>query len=50
MAAATVEAVRRGDWPATVAVLAVAIASGIIALLSLRTLQLLLRGKLLPPG
>jgi tellurite resistance protein len=50
MAGATVEAVRRGGWPPVVAVLAVAIATAVIAFLSVRTLVLLLRGKLLPPN
>ena len=50
MAGATVEAVRRGGWPVPVAVLAVTLASAVIAFLALRTLMLLLRGKLLPPA
>ncbi|MBL8383537.1 MAG: hypothetical protein JNM90_10695 [Burkholderiales bacterium] len=49
MAGATVEAVRRGGWPVEVAVAAVAIASAVIAYLAVRTLVLLLRGRLLPP-
>ncbi len=50
MAGATVEAVRRGDWPPSVAIAAVAIASAVIAFLAVRTVNLLLRGRLLPPA
>ncbi len=48
LAAAIVEAVRRGGWPSEVALAAVLLASLIIAYLALRTLLLLLRGQLLP--
>ena len=49
MAGATVEAVRRGDWPPEVALAAVMIASLVIAFLAVRTALLFLRGDLLPP-
>ena len=49
MAGATVEAVRRGNWSAQVGLVAVGIASAVIAFLALRTLVLLVRGRLLPP-
>ena len=49
LASSAVEAVRRADWPAAVAVGAVAIASAVIAFLALRTLRLLFTGRLLPP-
>ena len=49
MASATVEAVRRGEWPAQVALAAVVIVSAVIAFLAVRTLMLILRGRLLPP-
>ena len=48
-AATTVEAVRRGDWPLSVAVAAVAVATAVMAYLLARTLALLVRGRLLPP-
>ncbi|HOS87486.1 MAG TPA: dicarboxylate transporter/tellurite-resistance protein TehA, partial [Burkholderiaceae bacterium] len=48
-ASTTVEAVRRGDWPLSVAVFAVAVASAVMAYLLARTLVLLVRGRLLPP-
>ena len=48
MASATVEAVRRGEWPPEVALGAVVIASAVIAFLAVRTLMLILRGRLLP--
>jgi len=49
MAGATVEAVRRGGWPPEVALAAVALASLVIGFLAIRTLMLLVRGRLLPP-
>lgn len=49
LAAAVVEAVRRGDWPLQVALVAVLIASAVIAFLAARTIWLLARGKLLLP-
>jgi tellurite resistance protein len=49
-ASVVVEAVRRGGWPTEVAFGAVLIASALIAYLAVRTLVLLLRGRLLPPG
>jgi tellurite resistance protein len=50
LAAATIEAVRRGGWPEWVAWTAVGVASAIIGFLAVRTLLLLLRGRLLPPS
>lgn len=50
LAAVVVEAVRRGGWPVEVAYGAVLIASAVIAYLAARTLLLLVRGRLLPPG
>lgn len=49
MAGTVVEAVRRGEWPSQVALGAVAIVSIVIAYLVVRTLSLLLRGRLLAP-
>jgi len=48
LAAATIEAVRRGGWPVWVAWTAVGIASAVIGFLAVRTFWLLLRGRLLP--
>jgi tellurite resistance protein len=48
LAASIVEAVRRGGWPVEVALGAVLLVSLIIAFLGIRTLHLLLRGRLLP--
>ena len=45
-----VEAVRRGGWPMEVAYSAVLVASAVIGYLAVRTLALLFRGRLLPPG
>lgn len=50
LASAIAEAVYRGGWPYQVALMAVMLASLIIAYLALRTLSLLLRGKLLTPN
>jgi tellurite resistance protein len=50
LAAAIVEAVRRGGWPLWVAWTALAVASAIIGFLAVRTLWLLVRGRLLPPA
>jgi tellurite resistance protein len=50
LAAAVVEAVRRGGWPTEVALIAVAAATLIIGFLAVRTVWLLLRGRLLPPA
>jgi tellurite resistance protein len=47
-AGAVIEVVRRGGWPAQVGAMALAIASAVIAFLMLRTLLLLLRGRLIP--
>ena len=49
-ASAIVEAVRRGGWPLPVAYAAVVIATALILFLTLRTLLLTLRGRLIPPG
>ncbi len=49
-ASVVVEAVRRGGWPTPVAYGAVLIASALIGYLAVRTIALLLRGRLLPPG
>jgi tellurite resistance protein len=48
LAAATIEAVRRGGWPVWVAWTAVGIASAVIGFLAVRTAWLLVRGRLLP--
>ena len=45
-----VEAVRRGGWPMEVAYGAVLAVSALIGYLAVRTLALLFRGRLLPPG
>jgi tellurite resistance protein len=47
-AGAVIEVVRRGGWPPIVGATALAIASGVIAFLTLRTLLLLVRGRLIP--
>ena len=49
-ASVIVEAVRRGGWPMEVAYGAVLVASVVIGYLAVRTLTLLFRGRLLPPG
>ncbi len=49
-ASVVVEAVRRGGWPTPVAYAAVIIASALIGYLAVRTIALVLRGRLLPPG
>lgn len=49
MAAVSVEAVRRGAWPVEVALAALMVPSLVIGYLLVRTLMLLMRGKLLPP-
>ena len=49
MAGAMVEAVQRGNWPPLVALVAVLVASAVIAFLAVRTMVLLGQGKLLPP-
>lgn len=48
MAAAIAETVRRGGWPAEVAWIAVGIGSALIVFLALRTVLLLVQGRLLP--
>ena len=48
LAAAIVEAVRRGGWATWVAWTAVTVASAVIGFLAVRTFWLLLRGRLLP--
>lgn len=47
-AAGVIEVVRRGGWPPEVAGTALALASGVIAYLLLRTLRLLVQGRLIP--
>jgi len=49
LASAVIEVVRRGGWPPEVAALALGLASAVIGFLLVRTLLLLLRGKLIPP-
>lgn len=49
-ASAIVETVRRGAWPPPVAYAAVLVATALILFLTLRTLLLLVRGRLIPPG
>jgi len=49
LAGAVVEVVRRGGWPPLVGGIALAVASAVIAVLAVRTLALLARGRLLPP-
>lgn len=49
LAAAAAEAVRRAGWPPGVALGGVLLASAVIAFLALRTLWLLLQGRVLPP-
>jgi tellurite resistance protein len=49
MASAVIEVVRRGSWPANVGGIALGVASLIIVFLSVKTLVLLVHGKLLPP-
>lgn len=49
-ASVVVEAVRRGGWPMEVAYGAVLAASAVIGYLAVRTIALLVRGRLLPPG
>ena len=49
-ASVAVEAVRRGGWPIEVAYGAVLVATAVIGYLAVRTLALLFRGRLLPPG
>ena len=49
-ASVIVEAVRRGGWPVEAAYGAVLVASAVIGYLAVRTLVLLFRGRLLPPG
>ena len=48
LAGAVIEVVRRGGWPPLVGAIALAIASLVIAFLAVRTIALLLRGRLLP--
>ena len=49
-ASVVVETMRRGGWPMEVAYGAVLAASAVIGYLAVRTLMLLFRGRLLPPG
>jgi tellurite resistance protein len=50
LAGAVVEVVRRGGWPPVVGGIALLIASAVIAWLAVRTLVLLVNGRLLPPA
>jgi tellurite resistance protein len=50
LAAVIVETVARGGWPVQVAFVAVLLATAVIAFLTVRTLILLVRGRLIPPG
>lgn len=50
LAALVVEAVRRGGWPSQVAWIAVLMATSVIAYLVVRSVLLLVRGRLIPPG
>jgi tellurite resistance protein len=49
LASGVIEVVRRGGWPPAVAGMALGVASLVIAFLLLRTLRLLMQGRLLPP-
>lgn len=49
-AAGVIEVVRRSSWPPLVAGLALALASAVIAFLLLRTVLLLVQGRLIPPA
>lgn len=48
LAAAIIETVHRGGWPQEVGIAALLVASTVIALLALRTVVLLVQGRLLP--
>ena len=50
LSGAVIEVVRRGGWPPLVGGMALTVSSGVIAFLSLKTLQLLAHGKLIPPA
>jgi len=50
LAGAVVEVVRRGGWSPLVGGIALVVASTVIAILAVRTLALLVRGRLLPPA
>lgn len=50
LASVIVEAVRRGGWPSQVAWVAVLMATSVIAYLGIRSVLLLFRGRLIPPG
>ncbi|MBL8310123.1 MAG: hypothetical protein JNL19_06860 [Burkholderiales bacterium] len=50
LASVVVEAVRRGGWPSQVAWVAVLMATSVIAYLAIRSVLLLVRGRLIPPG
>ena len=49
LSGAVIEVVRRGGWPPLVGGIALAVSSSVIAFLTLKTLQLMARGKLIPP-
>ena len=48
LAGAVIEVVRRGQWPALVGGVALALASSVILFLTIRTVLLALQGRLLP--
>ncbi|MGE5650879.1 MAG: hypothetical protein ACM34A_11850 [Bacillota bacterium] len=50
LASAVIEVVHRGGWPQEAGIAALLAASAVIALLALRTVALLLQGRLLPAG
>ncbi len=49
LASCVTEAVRRAGWPPAVALTAVLLATALVVFLTLRTLKLLVQGRLLPP-
>lgn len=50
LSGAVIEVVRRGGWPPLVGGVALTVSSAVIAFLSFKTLQLLIKGKLIPPA
>jgi len=50
LSGAVIEVVRRGGWPSMVGGVALAVSSSLILFLGVRTLQLLIKGKLIPPA
>jgi tellurite resistance protein len=49
MAGAVIEVVRRGQWPPMVGGLALLLACSVIAFLTLKTVVLIAKGRLIPP-